>query len=321
MNSEVPAMAGQYTPDQVDLIKRTIAKDSSDDELRLFLAQCQRTRLDPFARQIYAVKRWDSRERREVMQVQTSIDGFRLIAERTGEYEGQTHPEWCGTDGQWRDVWLADAPPAAARVGVFRRGWRAPLYAVARYGAYVQNKKEGGANPMWAKMPDVMLAKCAEALAMRKAFPQDLSGLYTADEMGQADNDGPRYGTREAQQAVAARKLEELRALPPAPKPEEIGDDDIPANMGGTWEDPQTQTSAEARVASARTHEKPWSTYREMLDRFTAARAALGDTEYYAVLARYDKQHANQWQQGEGALAQRCYSELAAIMASMEAPA
>lgn len=199
---------GNLTPDRLELLTRTIAKGASADELALFAAVCERTGLDPFARQIYLVPRWDSRLKMEVRQTQVSIDGARLVAQRSGEYAGQTATMWCGADGAWRDVWLSDQPPAAARVGAYRRGFSEALYATAIWREYCPTDREGNPTAMWRRMPALMLGKCAEALALRKAFPAELSGLYTAEEMAQAD-------------ATAEGPPPALKALPAPVKPPE----------------------------------------------------------------------------------------------------
>lgn len=186
----------EFSEKDIDLMRKTVARGSSEEELALFIEQCRRTGLDPFARQIYSVRRkqWNSRSRayEDAQVIQVSIDGFRLIADRTRQYAGQVGPWWCARDGEWKEVWLDDEPPAAARVGVLRHDFIQPLFAVAIFKAYVQTNSAGEAISRWKTDPAGMLAKCAESLALRRAFPAELSGLYTADELSNVKDDAPQ---------------------------------------------------------------------------------------------------------------------------------
>ena len=166
---------------QLAALKQIGLQDASQGDLGVFLHFCQRTGLDPFARQIYMIGRAGR------YTIQASIDGLRIVAQRSGNYGGQTMVEWCGEDGVWKDVWLSKTPPAAARVGVYLKDCPNPTYATAKFDSYAVSYS-GKLSGLWAKMPDLMIAKCAEALALRKAFPQDLSGVYTAEEMDQSDS-------------------------------------------------------------------------------------------------------------------------------------
>ena len=205
------------TREQIDLIKDTIAKDATDEELRHFVAVCNRLGLDPFARQIYLVKRFEKRLNRMVATPQVSIDGFRVVAERTGQYRGQTAPQWCGYDGEWVDVWLSEEPPQAARVGVWREGNREPLFRPALLRSFLQTNKDGSPAAMWRTMPEVMLLKCAEAQALRAAFPNHLSDVYSTDEMGQAQNEEqyiPPQSVAERPQLAPVVTLREAELAP-----------------------------------------------------------------------------------------------------------
>ena len=176
------------TPEKRELLKRTIAKGATDDELELALTIAGTLGLDPFAKQIAFIKRWDSREKREVMSLQPTIDGARLLAQRSAKYGGQLGPWWCGPDGQWVEVWLSSDPPAAAKVGVIHHDWKEPLYAVAKFSSYCAKTREGKPAALWATMPDLMIAKCAEMLALRRAFPAEFHHAYGGnEESGVAD--------------------------------------------------------------------------------------------------------------------------------------
>lgn len=216
----------EFTREQIDLMKATVCKGASDDEFKLFLYQCRRTGLDPFARQIYSIQRktWNPQTNAYDMNMttQTSIDGFRLVAQRSGKYQGQLGPFWCGEDGIWKDSWIEKNYPAAARVGVLRSDFKEPLWAVARWGSYVQTHKDKTTkadivSKMWAKMPDLMLAKVAEALALRKAFPQELSGLYSSEEFSHPEESAHEVKASEPQEhnrePVPAQQTQKTKAI------------------------------------------------------------------------------------------------------------
>lgn len=183
-----------YNPRQVELVKSQVMPGADDDDLMLFLQVSSSRGLDPFRKHIYAVSRKTKVENQWVdkWSYQVSIDGLRLIAQRSGRYEGQTPAQWCGPDGVWADVWLKQEPPAAAKVGVYIKGQREPLTAIALWGSFVQTTKEGNPTKFWNEMGPHMLAKCAEAQALRKAFPEEAGGLYTTEEMSRSNPDRPQ---------------------------------------------------------------------------------------------------------------------------------
>jgi phage recombination protein Bet len=166
-----------YDTEQLKIIQRTVFPDGSPGEVQLFGIVCTRTGLDPFSKQIYAMK-----DRRGKVSFITGIDGLRAVASRNPHYAGQEGPFWCGEDGEWKDVWLSNEKPRAAKVGIRLRSPNSETvyttWAVAHWSEYGDTKN------VWATKWRLMLAKCAEALALRKAFPNDLSGLYSDDEMG-----------------------------------------------------------------------------------------------------------------------------------------
>jgi phage recombination protein Bet len=217
------AKAGLIIPGEwqsaLDSVRAMCAPDASENDFKVFCYHAAKAGLDPLAKQIYLVTRnakMPDGSYGKKATIQVSIDGMRLVAHRSGVYAGQTEPQWCDVDGVWLNVWLKTTPPAAARVGVLRRDFSEPCYGVARFEAYAQRTQAGGYMGLWGKLHDVMLSKCAEMLALRKAFPQELSGLYGKEEMDQADT--PEAAPETPRREQAAALLEGTRQRQQAPK-------------------------------------------------------------------------------------------------------
>ncbi len=166
-----------WTPEQIQLLKNTVCKNATDAEFKVFCYAVKRSALDPFMKQIHCVKRYNKTENRWDMAIQVGIDGYRLIADRTGLYAGSDDP-----------IYDDEFSPKKATVTVYKivAGQRCAFTASARWDEYYPGDKGGF---MWRKLPCLMLGKVAESLALRKAFPAELSGLYTNEEMDQAQTD------------------------------------------------------------------------------------------------------------------------------------
>ena len=189
------------TPAQVDLIKSQIAVGATNDELKLFLHVADKSGLDALSKQIYFIKRGGK------MTIQTAIDGFRSIADRTGQYCSSDDPIFEEKDGK--------LTKATVTVGKRVQGVEGKFTATARWDEYYPDKNTF----MWDKMPYTMLGKCAEALALRKAFPQQLSGLYTGDEMDQAGDQDIPNNTKNVNPKGGSKQLEDTLTKPVVEKP------------------------------------------------------------------------------------------------------
>jgi phage recombination protein Bet len=178
----------EVTADQLALVRNTVAKGATPEQLQLYLYDCQRQGVHPLDKLLHFTLR--SGKYTPV----TSIDLMRMRAQETGEYVGNDSYVFTGTPGR---------PGFTALAQVWRlvQGQRVPFSRMARWEEYVP---AAPGDHMWRKMPHVMLGKCAEAQALRAGFPRQLHGLYAAEEMDQAEAPaakpaGPRLVTKTQQ--------------------------------------------------------------------------------------------------------------------------
>ena len=230
----IEVLAGRtgYDSAKIDLVRRTVAKGTDDNELELFLQFCLTSGLDPLSRMVYAIKRWDSRAGREVMAIQVGIDGFRAIAQDSGEYDGQEGPHWCGEDGEWKDVWTARGVPVACRVGIYRKGQSRPIWGVITYAEFCQRGKDGKPSGLWGSLPTHMMAVRAESHALRKAIPRKLGHITLMEapipesvieeaRHPRLPRPGGKPSTTAAQRAIYAADYDEEAQQVRLPKPGE----------------------------------------------------------------------------------------------------
>lgn len=200
-----PRDAFDWTPEQLRIIKDSCAPGASDMEFSALIYVARVKRLDPMQKQIYFIKRnvYNSETKRYEQRwtFQTAIDGFRGKAQSTGQSDGQDEPDF-SYDEQGRLL--------CCKVKVYRKGIGRPFVGVAHWSEYVQLNSDGNVTKMWADKPHVMLSKCAEAQALRKAFPDELAGLYVPEEMGEE---------REETAAAAVTVIDAARPAAAAPAP------------------------------------------------------------------------------------------------------
>ena len=169
-----------WTAKQSAALAQLFNETPPNADLAVFLHRCQATGLDPFANQITMIKRGGQ------WKIQTEIDGFRVIRDRAAKRDGVKvaygRTRWCDHNRNWFEEWIDDDLPAACEMTVYVDD--RPFPAQIRFNAFAVRNKGGELTAQWRTMGDHLIAKCAEAQALRKAFPQDLEGVAIAEETG-----------------------------------------------------------------------------------------------------------------------------------------
>ncbi len=171
--------------EQEAVLRRTKFSQLSDDEFLYLLVYCQKRGLSPWLGHVIAQRRYQGHRGELVILV--SIHALRGLAEGTKEFAGRVGPLWCGSDRVWQSEWTHPFPPVAAKVGIKRKGDTEPTWDVAHWREFAQWRLDERGEPVldefWEKMGSLMLAKCAEAMALRARFPDACGAIYIPEEM------------------------------------------------------------------------------------------------------------------------------------------
>lgn len=270
-------------------------KDATNADLAVFMHVCQRTGLDPFSRQIYMLNRRTKEGDQWVTKqtIQVGIDGFRVIRDRVAQRLGVTveyeDTIWYEADGSPHHVWLWDHAPTACNVTVVKDGKRFP--GVVRTASYQATNKQGDPIAQWKTQPDHMIEKCAEAFALRRAFPHDLGGIALDDEMPPPEH-APAQNGRVTAAEITSRRDQRPQNVSLAGEPQTppaASSAAHPADPAGEAQhEPEAPPASRATTGQVGILQKLWRdlgyepgdpAQREERLVFTAILAGLGDEE------------------------------------------
>jgi phage recombination protein Bet len=206
----------------MQIVRNTIFKNSTDEELALFFHICKSNNCSPLDRLLHPSVYKDSDGNR-ILVVVTSIDLMRSRSVETGLDNGMDEPEFSESIFDLKTEKETIKVPEWCKVRVYKKNVERPYVGVARWVEFYPGEKRGH---MWRKMPTIMLAKCAEAQARRLAFPRELNKLYEEAEIIQAT--AILAGVTDSTQPPASGK-------PETTAPSEVQKPDEPTRKANKW--------------------------------------------------------------------------------------
>lgn len=312
MTSLVPFQGGgaviehrPFTDQQIQTLKNTICRGATDAELEMFTFACQETGLDPFLKQIWAIprnvkvsKRGEPDRYEQQMAIQIGIDGYRVMRDRIRDaqgvplFEGMEGPQWSPNGKDWYD--FPDDAAAFARVAIWRRGIPRAFTATCRMDAYRQQ------TPLWDSMAPEQLAKCAEALALRRAFPAEMSKMTTIvgeaiagqdldDDIAAAiDAESRVVPSAFASTTVTPEAMPDEEAQAPKPQPTAAQSTPAPAKQGSETPAAQKTPPAPRQAPAAPKAETPWAAEgpAQAIARILSEISQSTGREHYGVVAK-----------------------------------
>ena len=199
----------EFTPEELQAFREELFQGFTDSQFNLAIAECKRRNLVPGQHIFFQLRNsseWDptigAKVNTKKLTKVTTIDAFRLISHRTGEYIGQGKGKFYYLDGENNPTVVSEIPlphptqpntprePWAASIPIYRKGFQEPVEVVCRFDAYAVTRKSGQSvvlTDQWVRRGPEQLLKCSEAASRRAAFPEELGSFYLSEEFARED--------------------------------------------------------------------------------------------------------------------------------------